>query len=1054
LDQQVGPGFLAGGGEMGALMRRHDWSASPIGDPATWPQSLRSIVGVLLNSSLPMFVAWGGGLGFLYNDAYSNILGAKHPRALGKRFHDVWPEIWPDIAPLIDAAMAGEATFRENLPLTIRRKGFDEQTWFTFSYSPVRDENGAVAGMFCACVETTQQVIAERRLRESEDNYRHAVDLSPQTVWTARPDGQLDHVGSRWNEWTGTSGLGASWGDAVHPDDLAPSVAAWTRAVSTGEPYDIEHRVRFRDGSYRWMHSRAYPRRDGTGGIARWYGTTEDIHSERVVEEALRESEARFRNMADHAPVMMWVTDPSGYCTYLNRRWYEFTGQGSEEALGLGWTKATHPDDQKLAEDAFLSANAAQEPFRVEYRLRRADGAYRWAIDAASPRFGEDGAFLGYVGSVIDIDERREAEQALRASEARFRAFAEALPVVLFTADAEGACDYTNPYFQQLTGRDAAVLSGDGWAAVLHEEDRGRTLDAWRAARTEGRPFEIEYRFRRHDGAHRWFLARTVPVREADGAPVSRWIGTCVDIQDIVEAREQKERQGEELARLVEERTRERDRVWQNSRDLLVVVGADGVFRAVNPAWTAILGYEPAEMVGRSFLEFVWPDDSALTQGGLDTAASKNDLTDFENRYRHKDGTPRWISWRTSAEGDLVYAYGRDITAEKEAAQALRQAEEQLRQSQKMEAVGQLTGGLAHDFNNLLTGITGSLELLNTRVSQGRINEIDRYVTAAQGASKRAAALTHRLLAFSRRQTLDPKPTDVNRLVASMEELVRRTVGPEVAVETVAAGGLWTTLVDPNQHENALLNLCINARDAMPDGGRLTIETGNKWLDHRAARDRDLPPGQYVTLCVSDTGTGMTPEVARRAFDPFFTTKPIGMGTGLGLSMIYGFVRQSGGQARIYSEPGQGAMVCLYLPRFIGAAENADVPAEPAEAPRAEQGETVLVVDDEPTVRMLVAEVLEDLGYTAIEAADGAAGLKVLQSMARIDLLVTDVGLPGGMNGRQVADAARALRPGLKVLFITGYAENAVLGHGHLDPGMHVLTKPFAMEVLAVGSGT
>jgi CheY-like chemotaxis protein len=265
----------------------------------------------------------------------------------------------------------------------------------------------------------------------------------------------------------------------------------------------------------------------------------------------------------------------------------------------------------------------------------------------------------------------------------------------------------------------------------------------------------------------------------------------------------------------------------------------------------------------------------------------------------------------------------------------------------------------------------------------------------------------------------------------------------------VAAGGLWTTLVDPNQLENALLNLGINARDAMPDGGRLTIETGNKWLDHRAARERDLPPGQYVTLCVSDTGTGMTPEVARRAFDPFFTTKPIGMGTGLGLSMIYGFVRQSGGQARIYSEPGQGAMVCLYLPRFIGAAEDADVPTESAEAPRAEQGETVLVVDDEPTVRMLVAEVLEDLGYTAIEAADGAAGLKVLQSMARIDLLVTDVGLPGGMNGRQVADAARALRPGLKVLFITGYAENAVLGHGHLDPGMHVLTKPFAMEVLA-----
>ena len=255
--------------------------------------------------------------------------------------------------------------------------------------------------------------------------------------------------------------------------------------------------------------------------------------------------------------------------------------------------------------------------------------------------------------------------------------------------------------------------------------------------------------------------------------------------------------------------------------------------------------------------------------------------------------------------------------------------------------------------------------------------------------------------------------------------------------------------MDPGQLENALLNLCINARDAMPDGGKLTVETGNRWLDERAARERDLAPGQYVSLCVSDTGTGMTPEVAAKAFDPFFTTKPIGQGTGLGLSMIYGFARQSGGQARIYSEPGQGTMVCLYLPRHLGEEDSADAPPELADAPRAEQGETVLVVDDEPTVRMLVTEVLADLGYTAIEAADGAAGLRVLQSDTRIDLLVTDVGLPGGMNGRQVADAARVARPGLKVLFITGYAENAVLSHGHLDPGMHVLTKPFAMEALA-----
>ena len=375
--------------------------------------------------------------------------------------------------------------------------------------------------------------------------------------------------------------------------------------------------------------------------------------------------------------------------------------------------------------------------------------------------------------------------------------------------------------------------------------------------------------------------------------------------------------------------------------------------------------------------------------------------------------------------------------------------EEALRQSQKMEAVGQLTGGLAHDFNNLLTGITGSLELLQKRVAQGRINDLDRYIIAAQGASKRAAALTHRLLAFSRRQTLDPKPTDVHRLVVGMADLIRRTVGPEITVETVDMVGLWTALVDPSQLENALLNLAINARDAMPDGGRITIETGNKWMDDRAARERDVGPGQYLSLCVSDTGTGMPPDVVARAFDPFFTTKPLGQGTGLGLSMIYGFARQSGGQVRIYSEVGQGTMVCIYLPRHYGPEEAAETPLDPGEGQRAVVGETVLVIDDEPTVRMLVADVLGDFGYGALEAEDGPSGLKILEGRARVDLLITDVGLPGGMNGRQVADAARALRPGLKVLFITGYAENAVVGNGHLDPGMAVLTKPFAMDDLA-----
>ncbi|MBP1853323.1 hybrid sensor histidine kinase/response regulator [Rhizobium halophytocola] len=380
----------------------------------------------------------------------------------------------------------------------------------------------------------------------------------------------------------------------------------------------------------------------------------------------------------------------------------------------------------------------------------------------------------------------------------------------------------------------------------------------------------------------------------------------------------------------------------------------------------------------------------------------------------------------------------------------LMHAEEQLRHAQKMEAVGQLTGGIAHDFNNLLAGISGSLELMQTRLAQGRIGDLDRYLTGAQGAAKRAAGLTQRLLAFSRRQTLDPKPTVLNRLVSDMQDLITRSVGPTIAVETALAGGLWSSHVDIGQLENALLNLSINARDAMPDGGKLTIETANRWFDDRAARQRNLPPGQYVSLCVSDTGTGMTPDVVERAFDPFFTTKPTGQGTGLGLSMVHGFAGQSGGTARIYSELGKGTMICIYLPRHLGEAQAEEqVEEEAANLAPAAEHETILVVDDEPLVRMVAVEILDELGYTVLEAEDAAAALKILKSGQRIDLLVTDVGLPGGMNGRQLADAVRVERPELRILFVTGYAENAVLNHGHLDHGMHVMTKPFLGEELA-----
>lgn len=503
----------------------------------------------------------------------------------------------------------------------------------------------------------------------------------------------------------------------------------------------------------------------------------------------------------------------------------------------------------------------------------------------------------------------------------------------------------------------------------------------------------------------------------------------------------------------------------------------------VDEAFATAFGIDPSlGHVGLSLqqiVETVHPDDQAGLAAAMREALSRGGAYAHQYRTRRRDGKYYWLEANgrvdLSPEGKPLNFPGvlldienhRAVEAERDRAlAALRQlnetleqrveerttallvAEEALRQAQKMEAVGQLTGGLAHDFNNILAGISGSLELMKTRLAQGRIGDIDRYLTGAQSAVKRAAALTQRLLAFSRRQTLDPKPSDVNRVVAGMQDLIARSVGPGIAIETVAAGGLWTSFVDVGQLENALLNLCINARDAMPEGGKLTIETGNRWLDERAAAQRGLPPGQYISLCVSDTGTGMPADIVERAFDPFFTTKPIGQGTGLGLSMVYGFAGQSGGAARIYSELGKGTMICIYLPRHAVDGEAEDLPIEDTPAPVASGQSLILVVDDEPLVRMVAVEILQDLGYSVLEAEDGPSALKILNTRPDIDLLITDVGMPNGMNGRQLADAARIERPELNVLFVTGYAENAVLNHGHLDRGMQVMTKPFVADAL------
>ena len=609
---------------------------------------------------------------------------------------------------------------------------------------------------------------------------------------------------------------------------------------------------------------------------------------------------------------------------------------------------------------------------------------------------------------------------------------------------------------------DAVNESHEDWLRRIHPADREATEKKFLDAVAGGvRDYTVQYRIiRPSDGALRWISVRATIERDENGEAI-RLVGAHSDITEQVEA-ERALRQSEEehrkladqLARLnatlaerVEEKTRERDRIWNVSQDLLVVADLDGVWQTVNPAWTRTLGWSETELLNRTSQWLEHPDDGGINRLHVVKLGAGDATVRFESRFRHKDGSYRWLSWTGVSDRDRIYAVARDVTADKAAAERLKATEEALRQSQKMEAVGQLTGGIAHDFNNLLTGIVGSLDLLQTRLDQGRTENVARYINAAMTSANRAAALTHRLLAFARRQPLIPKAIDANAMIVSLEDLLRRTIGETIDLEIIASGGLWSTLCDPNQLESALLNLAINARDAMPDGGKLVIRTTNAQIDGIDAGSPALVPGDYIRIDVTDTGTGMSPEVAARAFDPFFTTKPIGQGTGLGLSMIYGFARQSNGHVLIDSKPGAGTSVRLFLPRHHGEADVERAGSSVGDEVAA-TGETVLVVEDEPVVRGVIVEMLQDQGFRTLQAADGPSGLRILRLNERIDLLITDVGLPG-MNGRQLADQARETRPDLKILFITGYAENVAIANGFLQPGMEMITKPFDLDNLS-----
>lgn len=800
-------------------------------------------------------------------------------------------------------------------------------------------------------------------------------------------------------------------------------------------------------------------------------------------ERAIGDTEVRYRLAAKATNDAVWDWDLDSDHVLWNDALEQAYGHplASIECTGDWWLAHIHPDDRGRI-DASIHAvlDGGQTAWNDEYRFRRVDGSYAEILDRGHVIRDEHGRAVRMIGAMLDLTRVRAAEAALRQSEERFSAILQtieaafAIVQVKFDAD-DRPVDYqfveVNPAFERQTGVD---LHGK-WVTEFAPELERFWFDAYGHVAKTGEPASFES-YAQAFG--RWFDVRAVRV----GAPADRRI--AILFNDVTQRHD-----AEDRLRVSESLARENVQRVQLALAAGAIIGTwNWDLRTdrftVDEGFARGFGLDPA--LGRERLSLeqiitsVHPEDRPGLIAAIDEVIARGGAYAHQYRVRRADGRYYWIEANGrvdhSPEGIALSFPGvlidvedrRSIEAERDRATAalralndtlelrvaertaeLIHAEEKLRQSQKMEAVGQLTGGLAHDFNNLLAGISGALDLMGMRIAQGRLNDIDKYMLAAQSAAKRAAALTHRLLAFSRRQTLDPRPLDVNLLVEGMTELIQRAVGPSILVETVSAPDLWPASVDASQLENAILNLCINSRDAMPDGGRIIIETANQWLDAEAALANDLPAGEYLSLTVTDTGTGMAPGVIAKAFDPFFTTKPIGEGTGLGLSMIYGFAKQSGGQVRISSELGKGTSMCIHLPRYHGeAGASTAAPVQSAAALTGSCG-TILIVDDEPTVRLLLTDVLGDLGYTLIEAADSLTGLKLLQSDVGIDLLITDVGLPGGMNGRQMADAGREVRPGLKTLFITGYAESAALGNSSLGAGMQVLTKPFSIDILA-----
>ncbi len=785
-----------------------------------------------------------------------------------------------------------------------------------------------------------------------------------------------------------------------------------------------------------------------------------EIQERKSIEAVLRQKEEQLRLASDFGQVGFWDVNHVTGEVYWDERCRAMFGIFDSRPLTLDdFYKGLHPDDVAMTDLAYAAAlnPELREFYDVEYRtVGTEDGIERWVSAKGRGVFDGDGTCLRSLGTVVDITSRKRAEEQLRLA-------TDAGEVGFWDLDHVNGTAFWDERCRALFGvSDTFHVDHSTFQKGLHPDDLDEAMRAFAAAIDPGirAYYNVEYRtVGLEDRKIRWVQARGRGIFDEDGRCV-RSVGTVIDIsvrkQAELALRELNETLEGRIAEALESRRLLAD-IVETTDAFIQVADLNFNWLAINRAsadeFERIFGVRPK--AGDNMLTILkhLPDHQAAVRAVWQRALAGEEFTDileFGDSGRDRRAYEMKYNSLRDPSGKLIGAYQfvYDVTERLEAQSRLVEAEEHLRQSQKMEAVGQLTGGIAHDFNNMLAVVMGSIELLDRRYGHGDPRAKRLLDNAAEGA-KRAANLTQRLLAFSRQQPLRPARIDVNKLVSGMSDLLRHSLGGEIRLETVLAGGLWPVQADPNQLESVILNLGVNARDAMPSGGHLTIETQNAHLDQRYAGEHmGVPAGQYVLVAVTDTGTGMPPEVIEKAFEPFFTTKAVGKGTGLGLSQVYGFVKQSGGHVKIYSEMGRGTTIKLYLPRDFSVGTSTADETIQGHMETAEPNEVILVVDDEPTVRQFSVDALIELGYRVVGAEGAVQALDLLDMHPEIKLLFTDIAMPD-KNGRQLADEARLSRPDLKVLYTTGYTRNAVVHNGVVDAGVELIGKPFTIDELA-----